>query len=87
MCLPTKITDWKIKPRFFAESFGKIMSEPILLIQFDLLKCFRLKRTYTVLFELTHNLFATIHENISLHDSNNEKTVVSLSEKDTYIWV
>ena len=52
------------------------------MLQFGLLKCFGLKRRYSVLFGLTDNLLATIQENISLiHDSINEKTVVSSSEK------
>ena len=54
--------------------------------QFGLLKCFGLKRKYSVLFGLTDNLLATIHENISLIcDSSNDKTVFSSGEKDKYI--
>ena len=64
------------------------MLESILMLQFRLLKCFGLKRRYSVLFGLTDNLLATIQENISLiHDSINEKTVVSSGEKDKNIWV
>ena len=55
MCLSTDISDWKTTPRFFAESFGEIMLELILMLQFGLLKCFGLKRRYSVLFGLTDN--------------------------------
>ena len=62
------------------------MLESILMLQFGLLKCFELKRKYSVLFGLTDNLLTTILENISLiHDLINEKTVVSSGEKDKYI--
>ena len=58
------------------------------MLQFGLLRFLGLKRRYSVLFGLTDNLLATIQENISLiHDSINEKTVVTSGEKDKYIWV
>ena len=53
-----------------------------------IIEIFRIKRRYSVLFGLTDNLLAAIQENISLiHDSINEKTVVTSGEKDKYIWV
>ena len=65
-----------------------MMLKSILMLQFGLMKCFGLKRRYTVLFGLTDNFLATIQENISLiNDSINEKTVVSSGEQDKYIWV
>ena len=64
------------------------MLESILMLQFGLMKCFGLKRRYPVLFGLIDNLLAIIQENISLiHDSINEKTVVSSGKKDKYIRV
>ena len=55
------------------------------MLQFGLLRFLGLKRRYSVLFRLTDNLLATIQENISLiHDSINEKTVVTSGEKDKY---
>ena len=88
ICLSIDISNWKTTPRFFAELFGKIMLESILMLQFGLIKCFGLKRRCSVLFGLTDNLLATIQENISLiHDSINEKTVVTSVEKDKYTWV
>ena len=78
MGLSIDISAWKTTPKFFAELFGKIILESILMQQFGLLKCFGLKKRYSVLFRLTDNLLATIHENLSLiHDSIKEKTLVS----------
>ena len=86
MCLSIDISDWKTTPRFFAELVGEIILESILMLQFGLLRFLGLKRRYSVLFGLTDNLLATIQENISLiHDSINEKTVVTSGEKDKYI--
>ena len=68
--------------KVFAESFGDIMVGPILMLQFGLLKCFGLKRRYSVLFGLKDNFLATIQENISLiHNSISGKTLVSSGEK------
>ena len=84
MCLSIDILDWKTTPGFFAESFGEIMLESILMLQFGLLKCFGLKRTDSVLFGLTENFSTPIQKNISLiNDSINEKnSKVSFGEKD-----
>ena len=88
MCLSIDMSDWKTTPRFFAELVGEIILESILMLQFGLLRFLGLTRRYSVLFGLTDNLLATIQENISLiHDSINEKTVVTSGEKDKYIWV
>ena len=88
MRLSIDISDWKTTPRFFAELFGEVILESILMQQFGLLKCFGLERRYSVLFGLTDYLLATIQENISLtHDSINEKTAITYGEKDKYIWV
>ena len=88
MCLSIDISDWQTTSRFFTDTFSEIMLESILMLQFGLLKCFGLKRRYSVLFGFTNNLFVTIQANISLiHDSINEKTVVNSGEKDKYIWV
>ena len=51
----------------------------MLMLQFGLLKCFGLKRRYSVLFRFTDNLVATI---LGIYDSIHEKTVVSSGEKD-----
>ena len=73
----------EITPRIFAKSFGEITLESILMLQFGLLKCLGIKRRYSVLFGLTDDLLATIQGNIFLiHDSMNEKTVVSFGEKN-----
>ena len=88
MCLYIDISDWKTTPRFFEKLFGEVILESKSMLQFGLLKCFGLKRRYSLLLGLTDNLLATIHENISLiHDSINVKTVVTSGEKDKYIWV
>ena len=88
MCLSIDMLDWNTTPTFFAELFGEIMLESILMLQFGLMKCFRLKRRYSVLFGLTDNLLATIQENISLiYNSINNKTVVISGEKGKYIWL
>ena len=52
------------------------------MLQFGLFRFLGLKRRYSFLFGLINNLFATIQENISqIHDSINEKTVVTSGEK------
>ena len=88
MCLSISISDWKIILRFFVDLFCQLMLESILVLKFGLLKCFGLKRRYFVLFESTDNLFAIIPENTFLiHDSINEKIVVSFGERNKYIWL
>ena len=49
MCLSIDISNWKTTPSFFVELFGVIILESILMLQFGLLKCFGLKRRYSVL--------------------------------------
>ena len=62
------------------------MFESMSMLPFGFLNFFGLKRRYSVLFGLTDNLLATIQENISfIHDSKNEKTVVSSNKKDKHI--
>ena len=80
MCLSKDLSDCKITPKFWAESFGVIMLESILIIQFGIVTSFRLKRRYTILYGLTGNFLETIKENISLMH-------IQLQKKWKLVWV
>ena len=65
-CLPRDILVWKITPRFFAESLEKIILESRLIAYTGEFILLGLNSRYSVLLEVTDNLFDVIHKNTFL---------------------
>ena len=84
MCLSMDESVWKITPRFFTKSLGKIVLEPRLIILTGRFTLFGLNRRCSVLFRLIDNLFDITHSNTSLiQDSIIEKAdEANLGEND-----
>ena len=62
------------------------MLESILILQFGLLKCSRLKRRYSILFGFINDLFETKQENVSLRYNSINKKLKSVREKKINIY-